>query len=599
MGRKILLADDSVTIQKVVNLTFSDEGIDVVSVGNGDVALSRIEEERPDIVLADIFMPGKNGYEVCEYIKNNPQHAHIPVLLLVGAFEPFDQAEAKRVGADGHLTKPFESRALVSLVHSYLDKYPPLSNNAQSETHPLTLSMNQQIDHNNLEQPQLDTPFFQPLPTVNEFVILQNDPSDLVANNWPLPQEQAQATAEIPVIQLELDLPLSGTAGRYTTGLNRNDPLTEALADVFALDEQSYNQTQAVTATDEAGAYDAIAPLREPEEELITADRATDEAGAYDAIAPDAVTAETGFALLMGQSAPPAVDEIDEFSLEEIVPLDSEALESATAMEQSPTEPSAAYESKEIVEDIPLEVLVSSDIDEAPFGIIAQEPDYSTRPLSPPTTMLVAEEPFASATGLTQEMSISDIESLLGTRAEPQETMDWADEVRLPEILPVEDETGFAFSKRLTDSPSSILTDSSRAAMPIESEVEEIIPIEEAMLNSYGVVVEEIASPGPEPTLEVEAPHPVEDRSPIITISDPVESPIPVVSVEPETAAALESAAPAPQLSIDNIPEQLIEEIVRRVIARMSDSVVREIAWEVVPDLAELLIKKLLEQKKQ
>src|SRR5689334_6969360 len=116
MANRILLADDSITIQKVVNLTFADEGIEVVAVSNGDQAERRLSEVQPDLVLADIFMPGKNGYELCEAIKESGQFHHIPVVLLVGAFEPFDQAEARRVKADAHLTKPFESRTLVDTV---------------------------------------------------------------------------------------------------------------------------------------------------------------------------------------------------------------------------------------------------------------------------------------------------------------------------------------------------------------------------------------------------------------------------------------------------------------------------------------------------
>src|SRR5438309_9794790 len=116
MGTRILLADDSITIQKVVNLTFADEGIEVVAVSNGDLAERRLAEVAPDLVLADIFMPGKNGYELCEAIKQNSQFRDVPVVLLVGAFEPFDQAEARRVRADAHLTKPFESRTLVETV---------------------------------------------------------------------------------------------------------------------------------------------------------------------------------------------------------------------------------------------------------------------------------------------------------------------------------------------------------------------------------------------------------------------------------------------------------------------------------------------------
>lgn len=116
-GRKLLLADDSVTIQKVIDLTFSDEGIEVTTVGNGEQAILKLEEMQPDIVLADIFMPGRSGYEVCEHIKRDERFRHIPVMLLVGSFEPFDEAEARRVGADDYLTKPFQSiRQLVSKV---------------------------------------------------------------------------------------------------------------------------------------------------------------------------------------------------------------------------------------------------------------------------------------------------------------------------------------------------------------------------------------------------------------------------------------------------------------------------------------------------
>jgi CheY-like chemotaxis protein len=121
MAKTILLADDSITIQKIVSLTFSGEGVEVVAVGNGDAALKRVYEIRPELVLADIFMPGKNGYEVCERIKNDPELEHLPVILLVGAFEPFDSNEAARVKASGHLTKPFEIKVLISAVNSLIN----------------------------------------------------------------------------------------------------------------------------------------------------------------------------------------------------------------------------------------------------------------------------------------------------------------------------------------------------------------------------------------------------------------------------------------------------------------------------------------------
>ncbi|MEP7132306.1 MAG: response regulator, partial [Acidobacteriota bacterium] len=99
MAKKILLADDSLTIQKVVELTFSDSDYELVCVSNGQRALERVREDRPDLILADAVMPEKNGYEVCEAIKGDPATARIPVVLLSGTFEPFDRERAERIGA--------------------------------------------------------------------------------------------------------------------------------------------------------------------------------------------------------------------------------------------------------------------------------------------------------------------------------------------------------------------------------------------------------------------------------------------------------------------------------------------------------------------
>lgn len=120
--RKLLLADDSITIQKVVNLTFADEGIEVITVGDGDSAMEKFAEFTPDLVMADVNMPGLNGYEICEIIKRNESTSRIPVILLVGSFEPFDEEEANRVGANDFLTKPFQSiRQLVGKVTDLLN----------------------------------------------------------------------------------------------------------------------------------------------------------------------------------------------------------------------------------------------------------------------------------------------------------------------------------------------------------------------------------------------------------------------------------------------------------------------------------------------
>ncbi|OLE82108.1 MAG: hypothetical protein AUF76_10720 [Acidobacteria bacterium 13_1_20CM_2_65_9] len=122
MPYTLLLADDSVTIQRVIELTFADEDVTVVAVSDGDQAIARLESSPPDIVLADIGMPGKNGYEVAKYIKQSPKLSHIPVVLLTGAFEPVDQARATEAGCDGVLAKPFEPQLVIGRVKDLLAK---------------------------------------------------------------------------------------------------------------------------------------------------------------------------------------------------------------------------------------------------------------------------------------------------------------------------------------------------------------------------------------------------------------------------------------------------------------------------------------------
>jgi CheY-like chemotaxis protein len=160
---KILVADDNSNIQRMVGIALKDQGIDVVAVGNGEAAVRKISDVRPDLVLADVFMPVRNGYEVCQYVKTNPSLAHIPVILLVGAFDPLDEQEAQRVGADGVLKKPFvPPDPLISMVKSALQRAGVTPGNVPAAKAP---------EHEALRAADLLTPSSASLPTVGAFPV--------------------------------------------------------------------------------------------------------------------------------------------------------------------------------------------------------------------------------------------------------------------------------------------------------------------------------------------------------------------------------------------------------------------------------------------
>src|SRR6202521_5518322 len=120
---KILVADDNSNVQKTVALALADLGVEVIAVNNGEAAVRKLSDVLPDLVLADIFMPVRNGYEVCEYVKKDSRFSHVPVVLLVGAFDPLDEREAQRVGADGILKKPFvPPDPLITMVKTLLER---------------------------------------------------------------------------------------------------------------------------------------------------------------------------------------------------------------------------------------------------------------------------------------------------------------------------------------------------------------------------------------------------------------------------------------------------------------------------------------------
>lgn len=158
MKKKILVADDSITIQKVIQLSFPSDEYEVICAGNGKDALDKMESFSPDIVLTDVIMPESDGYTLCKTIKSSPSTSHIPVLMLVGSFEPFDEEKAEASGADAIITKPFDRAMLVEKVKQTLQ--PDLKKEeakegleeSSMEDFPISLDQDSAIDLSNLPE---------------------------------------------------------------------------------------------------------------------------------------------------------------------------------------------------------------------------------------------------------------------------------------------------------------------------------------------------------------------------------------------------------------------------------------------------------------
>ena len=213
---RILVADDNSNIQKMVGLALKDQGIDVVAVGNGEAAVRKISDIHPDLVLADVFMPVRNGYEVCQYVKSDSTLAHIPVILLVGAFDPLDEQEAQRVGADGVLKKPFvPPDPLISMVKSALARAGVSIGGVAPPPHvkeePVRVA---EMITPRTPAPSLALPSMSSLAPVQEFPLLDSEP---VQEEMPAPPERVKINAgsqplafgnllESPVTEAEEDL---------------------------------------------------------------------------------------------------------------------------------------------------------------------------------------------------------------------------------------------------------------------------------------------------------------------------------------------------------------------------------------------------------
>jgi CheY-like chemotaxis protein len=113
---RILLADDSPHAQRMGERILREEGFEVVSLTDGNAVMARLADVDPDVIVADVFLPGKSGFELCRYVKNEPRFKQVRVVLTAGLLEPFDEDEAKRTGCDAIIKKPFEASRVIATI---------------------------------------------------------------------------------------------------------------------------------------------------------------------------------------------------------------------------------------------------------------------------------------------------------------------------------------------------------------------------------------------------------------------------------------------------------------------------------------------------
>jgi CheY-like chemotaxis protein len=519
MGKKILLADDSITIQKVIELTFSDEDFDVVTVGNGRLALEKLAEVQPDIVLCDIIMPEKDGYEVCEQVKRSAAFSHVPVLLLTGAFEPFDQERAARAGYDGSLAKPFEPETLIAKVRDLLARAPQRAAAPPPPVVPFARPAA-------VSPPQVKAP--PPPPPPPRFI--PDEPFDAAV-------ETAPAAPAPPLIPMSEDESATLMAAPPAPG-----PVDEAESEMststvmFRTSDLPWNSSQ------------DTAPVSSP---------------------PNPAAA-------VPASLEPA------FVPESETEFEPEAIDAAEVIEE------AAVFEEVVEEDLDFDAPPPSAYDEADSADSSATVLFGGSKTLPPLVRAAVEEAEASATtasfGAMEESTFSESDFEPGPAPDLE-----------PEVATAPPEPSPVFAPPPPPPPRAPEAPYAFAPPP---------PPARAPEAPYAF------APPPPPPRAPEPPHAFTPPSPPpAPPAAPLAPPAPS-RFEPEAAsdsfgelaAQVAEREPAPppasEAAAVSVPVEMVEKIAQRVVAQISEKTVRAIAWDVIPDLAEALIKQEIERLK-
>lgn len=577
MPKRILLADDSITIQKVVELTFSDGDYEVTAVNNGAKAMTKLGEMRPDIILSDIIMPEKNGYEVCEYVKSHPEYRNIPVVLLTGTFEPFDPDRAEKAGCDAVVTKPFESQSLIHKVEELIAQ--ALSASASAPA-PVAAAAPEPVAP---PPPPPPPPAPSASPWMDEAPVepeLNPSPFTTSGGSFPTPQEAFTHSNDIfaapPPPMATTEMPFDTPGESQFSGETR------------AFEKMSFDDLPQTTPPPPP-------PPAEPspwdEQDLGGETRAFGKMSFDDLQSmQQPLEPEPTYADPFG--APPPVEE---FSGE------------TRAFPRMSFDDAATTEA------------VMPTMDSAPAPVPEPEPEPEPEPQPAAAAPEVSpwdeqpeEAPLLGGGGETRafpQVSFADFQQPT-PEPEPQaETSPWDEqpamggETRAFEKMSFEDLQAMAPAPEPEPEPEP-------AAWEAPAEPEWSLP-EQAAEPEWSLPEE----PAEEPSTQVFAtaavpsfvPPEPEDMPFGETASEPeVEEPLAAAEgvaeaiAEPEEPAVpspvLAPEAPVVPIRSSDLTDDQIDRIARRVVELMSDQVVRNIAWEVIPDLAEMVVKERIRQ---
>lgn len=603
MANKILLADDSITIQKVVNLTFTDEGINVVTVGNGELALRKLSEDTFDLVLADIFMPGRNGYEVCEFVKMTPQHADIPVVLLVGAFEPFDKSEAARVRADGHLTKPFESRILVETVKRLLAEAAVRKAAASPPASPEPAYKGQVVGwdvpttpmtRQDLEDDEPGPPPYDPYISTGKLPKLAE----------PEPQDESESEA-FSNNTLAIGSPIHTGALFSPPTFSKDSPLLDK-SEPFVLNspEESAEPARAIEGPPDSLPGFSFATSSGPLPSFEAPPEVNDAVVSHTDLPHSDSPLELASEGQIEQHVhePAVVDEKRDPLLETFADV-AESTADVKADSEPEFEANARPEGAPSMTVQPsLDLTSAWDPQAQPPQAFEAEPEVASEPEAhgEETEEPVAEAPPSGAWG-TSSYEVGATPFALSEEPSPSSGTPFEmplDFEAPPVPPPASSEEGSGAASPVATSPAGGQTRTfqlgagSATTRFTMDELEQLASTDES--PTFGDE-DEMQALEPAPTdwtPEVEPPS--TDEAPADASAAEVEAESPALD-QADGAGSMDAGVAASVNGSGNaIPQDVIDEVVRRAMEKIDDELIREIAWEVVPDIAERIILKRL-----